>query len=126
MAVQTRSLAWLAACALVAGCADDAPVAEGSVTVTVAGFQEVDLEMDAGDRITFEWRADNPLAFNIHSHDEAGGVTEHQTASGTSGGGGFTAPATGVYSLFWSTQAAPAGLHYEVRGEARVYDPVLH
>lgn len=95
---------------------------EETVTLAPGAFAEVNLQMDEGDRVAWDWSVVEGAAvhFNVHTH--AGGqAQELQSEEAASGQGSFTAPASGIYSLLWESHGAePLTLRYKVTGEGSV------
>jgi hypothetical protein len=119
--VQTTVAAALLVLVL-AGCSGPNVIHERTLTMASggAGFAEVNLVMEKGQVVNWDWNADGgALYFNVHSHP-AGKVVEHvRRPDATADTGSFTAPAAGSYSLLWQNAGStPVGLHYKVTGNA--------
>ncbi len=119
-------IAWLAVAALgvaaaaaLSGCS--APSRPGldlqdAQEVPAGGFAEVNLLLDAGDTVTWDWQADQAMRFGVHIHD-GDGVTYLVSVDGRDDASSFKAPETGGYSLMWSNLgSSPAHLAFTVGG----------
>jgi hypothetical protein len=104
---------------LLAGCASGPNLdLSGAKPLAAGGFLELNLRMEAGDRISYDWSSDAPVEFNIHTHG-AGGVQDFVQEQATAKSNHFEAPADGVYSLMWENKATRSvTVSYAVSGQA--------
>lgn len=101
--------------------------------VNPTGFVEVNMEMKAGDRITYDWTAAAPIHFDIHTHRNGETVNlVDETADG--GRAEFVAEEDGGYSLLWAqvsqdgpvppTGGSPVELTYRIDGAFELHSAV--
>lgn len=120
--------AWIALAGLLAvasaGCTAPQPgepvLVEEERTLEPDGFLEVNLEMNATDAVTAAFEAQEPVAWDVHSHRE-GEVVLHDEGRAATGTVAFEAPSGGTYSLLWENDGdEPVELSATVRGQATV------
>lgn len=111
----------LLAPALLAGCAGD----EGgpnkvsrSLSVPRDGSAEANLHMAANASITYHWETEPAanLTFDLHAHRN-GSVEVYRNDTATEGGGDFTAPRNGTFSLYWRNPELPVRLVVTIEGD---------
>lgn len=84
------------------------------VTISVGGPHERSFYLEEGQGLDWRWRSDQPVRFDVHSHD-GDAVVEHVVVDGKKGRGSFMAPTEGVYSLFWNaTSGVPSSVEYTI------------
>lgn len=101
---------------LVAGGAS-ARTADGEATVEPGRFEEVDLRMDAGWSVDYNWTSERAVYFDIHSH--RGAEVDYHVRNGSTNGtaGVFEAPERGTYSLLWENRGEePVTVRWELSG----------
>jgi hypothetical protein len=79
---------------------------------------EVNLQLDRNTTLTWSFRTEPPqaLRYDLHSHEGARVIT-HAQGSAPAANGTFSAPADGVYSLFWENDGgAGVDLLYSASG----------
>jgi plastocyanin len=121
------AIVWPLALAMMAGCAgggggdaDDRVVREGTHTVGSHGYFEVDVRLDAGETLSWEWHVEGAAVhFNVHVHDPEYRVVQSH-GSRESHEGSVTAEAAGVYSVYWDAAGAGPEIHYTLRGDGEV------
>lgn len=113
-------LAFVAFAALMlAGCSGSSWSVTRDVTLTRNGFAEVNLDLKAGDTISWDWSVEGgkSVYFNVHSHVNDF-VVEHVEKTTSADKGSFTAEGDGTFSLFWENPTSQvAKLHYESSGD---------
>ena len=114
-----RPLAIAMAALGVAGCAApperlDAPKVVVGLEIAPYGVHEECVELKAGRRVGYLFRAAAPLAFNVHFHD-GNAVIEPISAQRTQGESGeFVADRDQTYCLMWEAGAVGSVLDYRV------------
>lgn len=110
------------------GCASPPNTLAGAATLGgfAAGSKEVNLEMDAGDSLTYEWSVaeqNATVSFNIHVHRD-GRIEEFDAGDFHSRNGSYVQESSGGVSLFWENPG-PEAVHLEFRleGGFRVVSP---
>lgn len=94
-------------------CAGDAADAPSSRSFAIAPgeFAEANFRMTKGSMVTVAFsRGSFAIAWDVHSHDHAGGTKIHDEGKGGAGTIEFTAPSDGVFSVLWKntgTEATP-------------------
>lgn len=102
-----------------------ARTAGGEPTIAPGSFEEVDLRMDAGWSVDYDWSADRAVYFDIHSH--RGAQVDYHVRNGSTNGtaGTFEAPDRGTYSLLWENRGDDAvTVSWDLEG--RWIDPEAH
>lgn len=111
---------------LLAGCSASVGGFERASATDVAPgrFAEVNLELQQGYTIRWDWTADAVMHFNIHTHDD-GRYQERHREDTRQSSGSYTAPAVGGYSFLWeNTGTTPARLTYNVHGQGKIVSTV--
>ena len=104
---------------LLAGCAG-LDVHRADLQLAPGQIAEVNLALQQGDTVRWDWTASETLHFNVHSHS-GGGMVEHVTRQAARDQGSFTAPAAGSYSLFWQPASpTPVVLTYSITGAGKL------
>lgn len=107
------------------GCLEDADedaLLEREPTIPAGEFFEVDLSMEEGQEVGYRWEAiaEAPLAFDVHSHTDAG-LSYHQQTNASTGQGTFAAPNPGTYSLLWANEGqTPLTVEIHIEGDAKI------
>lgn len=77
---------------------------EASFTLQPLGdegaFEELAVDLKAGEALTYTWTADRAIEFNIHHHEEKK-VTFHEQLRGREHRSQFKGPEAGSYYLMW-------------------------
>lgn len=86
------------------------PGARDHWTYELQPFAEIELKyvLDRGAPITFSWKADGPLAFDMHAHPFAGGeeLTEsYAIAKAPSQSGRYVAAFSGIHGWHWQNRS---------------------
>ena len=95
-------------------------------TVRPYGFEEVDITMEKGGLIEWDWSTEggDRLDFNVHSHVN-GQVTHYVERTGSSDEGRFTAPQDGTFSVLWENRELLRNvpLSYTLRTDGAILTP---
>lgn len=103
-------------------CAGDtkAPAADVATTRTFeiapGKFAEANFAMAKGSEVTVSFaQGSGEIAWDVHSHDHAGGTKIHDEGRGGAGTIEFVAPSDGVFSILWkNTGSTPTPLEANV------------
>ncbi len=78
-------------------------------------FEELAVELEAGEVLTYAWTADQAVEFNIHHHEEKR-VTFHEQLRGREHQGRFEGPEAGSYYLMWQNHGdAPVNIRVKAQ-----------
>lgn len=102
----------------------EAPTAR-SFEVSPGQFAEANFTMAKGSTVTVTFaRGSAEIAWDVHSHDHAGGTKIHDNGAGGDGTIEFTAPEDGVFSALWrnnGTSPTPLDVSVDLGEGARVH-----
>ena len=86
----------------------DAPTAR-SFEIAPGKFAEANFQMTKGSKVTVAFgKGSADIAWDVHSHDHAGGTKIHDQGKGGDGTIEFVAPEDGVFSVLWKNAGASA------------------
>jgi hypothetical protein len=100
------------------GTAGTEAATEQSAPIDTGKFFEDNLNLEQGEKLTWTFRTQPPrlLDWDVHAHP-GNEVVTYQQGTADHGNGTFTAPAKGIYSLFFqNTNPEPVTLFYTVQG----------
>jgi len=105
---------------LLVACASEAPLQPGvpktvnGVTIAPYEFYEECLHLDAGDRLDYRFESEQPVAFNIHYHEDKLVLQPVTKAGLTSDVGIFMPVIAQDYCLMWEAGPDGAVLSYRI------------
>jgi hypothetical protein len=86
----------------------DAPTAR-AFEIAPGKFAEANFQMTKGSKVAVTFSKGSPdIAWDVHSHDHAGGTKIHDQGNGGAGTIEFVAPEDGVFSVLWKNAGASA------------------
>ncbi len=92
----------------------DAPKVVVGLEISPYGVYEECVELQAGRRVGYLFRAAIPLAFNVHFHDGNAVIEPISVASTQGESGEFAADRDQTYCLMWEAGAGGSVLDYRV------------
>jgi hypothetical protein len=106
--------------ALAAGCAIqperlEAPKTVSGLELAPYALHEECVALAAGDRVGYRFNARNPVAFNVHFHEDNAVILPVDVKATVEESGEFTADRVQVYCLMWEAGAQGSVLEYRVQ-----------
>jgi hypothetical protein len=112
-----------AAAAVLAACATPSPLpAPRSLSIAIQGGKVAEecFRLDAGERVDFEFQANGPLEFNLHTHRGDQLVTPVEAKRTRAQSGTYVSPRAEDYCLMWTNEG---GTPVQVTGSWRRRPP---